>query len=156
MAGDSTTSAAGPDPRREAIRVATESLEDVLGQARPTELTSRVQHSLSQLQEAFSRHAHVADSPQGLHDSIIETDPRLKHTADQLLAEHLELQDRISGLRERMAAAADSTAVKTAQTLNPSQVREAAEDLVHELHRHLERGTALVYEALERDIGIGD
>lgn len=145
---------AAPDPRqREVLRAATTSLQDAIAAFRGNELAERVAALLPEVQQALTEHSRLAASPRGLHDAVVEADPRLKHTADALLDEHRELSARVAALRGQMVSVA-TAAGRSAQ--DAAQVRRAAEDLVRRLNRHMERGSTLLYEAFERDIGAGD
>jgi hypothetical protein len=150
-----TTERSGRPRPTEVLRAATATIERVLAENQGAALVERLRETLPSVQSALTSHARGDDSPSGLHDTVIKADPRLKQAADRLLEEHRELAARMSGLGSQLATQAASVA-EAGSELTPPQVRAAADDLVKRLHRHLERSSNLLYEALERDIGAGD
>ncbi|MCW2494276.1 hypothetical protein [Jatrophihabitans sp.] len=116
--------------------------------AEPVVWGERVQQELARLALDFIEHVEVTEGPAGLHESVIESSPRLSHAVDVLTAEHEELEAQIAALSavaEAPVMAADVEAI-TAQ----------GSELVGLLVKHRQRGADLVYEAFQQDLGTGD
>jgi hypothetical protein len=107
-----------------------------------------VQTALTRLAADFDLHVDVTEGPGGLHETIVESSPRLSYAVSVLTTDHELLESQIRALSESVeppVMAGDVAAVK-----------EQAVALVEDLVKHRQRGADLVYEAFEQDLGAGD
>jgi hypothetical protein len=108
----------------------------------------RVQQEVARLALDFVEHIDVTEGVGGLHETIVESAPRLRRKVDHLTAEHDEIELDIAELAQAAEApvmARDVEAIKVKATL-----------LLDRLIKHRQRGADLVYEAFEQDLGAGD
>jgi hypothetical protein len=104
-----------------------------------------VDFALLELSEDVREHISVTEAPGGLHQSVMQTAPRLSHAVEQLSREHVTIKDEI--------------AILLAQTGDPDcaervdDIRDRATTLLATIARHQQRGADLIYEAYESDIG---
>ncbi|HZC53448.1 MAG TPA: hypothetical protein VE441_13250 [Mycobacterium sp.] len=105
----------------------------------------RVHVALIELAGDFRGHLAITEGPDGLHDELLATAPRLHGAATRMVREHSVIKDQIEDLIAR-ACTPDITA-------DVDQVREHATALLARLARHGQRGSDLIFEAYETDIG---
>ncbi len=103
----------------------------------------RVRAAVLRLEAGLREHVAVTEGPEGLHRELVATAPRLSGPVAQLTAEHGNLQDQVTELRELVGR----------PTVDASAVREAGTGVLDLLMRHRQRGADLVYEAYEFDVG---
>lgn len=115
---------------------------------RPDVWGEQVQLGVNRLATDFRDHLDVTEGAGGLHETIIESSPRLVHAVEVLGAEHREIDSAISGL-----GAATEAPVMAADV---EAVTQRAARLLDLLAKHRQRGADLVYEAFEQDLGAGD
>ena len=108
----------------------------------------RIQQEVARLALDFIEHIDVTEGAGGLHETIVENSPRLRHAVDILTAEHDEMEAEIADLVmavEPPVMARDVEAITVRTTI-----------LLDRLVKHRQRGADLVYEAFEQDLGAGD
>ena len=134
--------------RRAELRESMSALENALAapaasdQARWAE---RVHVAAVELAGDFREHVDLAEGPDGLYREILDTSPRLSEAVAALTREHLLIRRDVDGLVERVATPGDAEDVERARVLGTA--------LLGRLVRHRQRGSDLVYEAYEYDIG---
>jgi hypothetical protein len=107
--------------------------------------TERVHVALVELAADFREHINITEGPDGLYGDLLVTAPRLQGAVSGLTREHVRIKDRIDALIED-AGGPDSSG-------NFDTIREAGTALLAQLLRHRQRGSDLVFEAYEADIG---
>jgi hypothetical protein len=118
------------------------------GDPSPVVWGERVQQEVARLALDFIEHIDVTEGAGGLHETIVENSPRLRHAVDVLTAEHDEMEADIAELVmavEPPVMARDVDAITVRATI-----------LLDRLVKHRQRGADLVYEAFEQDLGAGD
>jgi len=110
-----------------------------LGRARWGE---RVHVALVELSADFRGHVDFTEAEDGLYADILATAPRLSGAVTHLTQEHEEIRDLLQDLLTHMSESADV-----------DQVRTSGTRLLGMLVTHRQRGSDLVYEAFEYDIG---
>ncbi|MBO0881525.1 MAG: hypothetical protein J2P17_14535 [Mycobacterium sp.] len=105
----------------------------------------RVQVALIELVGDFREHINITEGPDGLYGELLVTAPRLQGAVARLVREHALIRDDI----EDLVAAAGAPDVAD----NVDTVREGATALLARLLRHRQRGSDLVFEAYQADIG---
>ncbi len=104
----------------------------------------RVNVALVELSADFRAHVEFTQGHEGLYADVLATAPRLSGAVEHLTREHLE----ITGLIEELIAVTASTA-----NIDVAHVRNLGNSLLAVLVGHRQRGSDLVYEAYEFDIG---
>src|SRR6478609_5342343 len=108
----------------------------------------RVVPRLEALQSDIDEHIERTEADDGLYDEIRLAQPRLSNQVRRLIADHEVLRDRI--------AACLALATHSSGTPDPSIVKAVRDDATHIvslLQRHRQRGSDLIFEAYETDIG---
>jgi len=105
----------------------------------------RVQVALVELCGDFREHMDITEGPHGLYRDVLKTSPRLTDAVTRLGSEHRVIKDRVDELLARVTA---PEAVEDVDT-----VRDLGTALLSVLVRHRQRGSELVFEAYEVDIG---
>lgn len=103
----------------------------------------RVEAALTELADDFATHVEITEGPAGLYQELLVDAPRLSDAVAHLTLEHAEIQRLLD----------DTRRAATAPEPDPPQVRDLATTLLGRLVRHRQRGSDLVYEAYEFDIG---
>lgn len=104
-----------------------------------------VQGGLVELSGAFADHREATEGPEGLFAEVARTSPRLTDAVEHMGREHVLMAEQIHVMLERVRTAA------TAQDVD--DIRDLGTDLLGTLIRHRQRGSDLVYEAYEFDVG---
>jgi len=112
------------------------------GQAR---WVQRVQGALMELAGDFREHIDITEGPEGLYREVVRTSPRLSDAVASLTREHQLINAHVDDLLARVTA--------PDVTRDVARVRDLATALLGRLVRHRQRGSDLVYEAYEVDIG---
>jgi hypothetical protein len=112
------------------------------GQAR---WVQRVQVALMELAGDFREHIDITEGPEGLYREVVRTSPRLSEAVASLTREHQLIIGHVDDLLARVTTA-DVTG-------DLDRVRDLATVLLGRLVRHRQRGSDLVFEAYEVDIG---
>lgn len=105
----------------------------------------RVRAALTELAHDVREHIALTESEGGLYDDLRVRAPRLASRIDSLAADHAHFLAEVDRLLDERDEGLTGDAV-TAH-------REAATELVSRLTRHRQRGSDLIYEAYEVDIG---
>ena len=140
--------------RRAELRETTRELTRALEAASPGregEWMTRVAARLADLREDIVEHIVNTEAPDGLYDEIRAAQPRLQRQVNRLIADHEVLRDRVEAchaLAIRDCGEPDPVIVKA--------VRDEATALMSVLQRHRQRGSDLIFEAYETDIGGAD
>jgi hypothetical protein len=96
----------------------------------------------------FLEHVDVTEGSGGLHETIVESSPRLSYAVGVLTRDHSELQAKTAEL--------DSASEAPVMAADVDSIRRRGENLIEHLRKHRQRGADLVYEAFEQDLGAGD
>jgi hypothetical protein len=105
----------------------------------------RVHVAAVELAGDFREHVDTAEGPDGLYREILDTSPRLSQAVAALTREHQLIRREVDGLVDRAAASGDVEGAERARVLGTA--------LLGRLVRHRQRGSDLVYEAYQYDIG---
>jgi hypothetical protein len=97
--------------------------------------------ALVELAGDFREHIDITEGPAGIYGDLLVAAPRLQGAVSGLTREHAVIKAEI----EELIAAASAADVDT--------VRERGTALLARLHRHRQRGSDLIFEAYEADIG---
>lgn len=133
---------------RAELRESMSALEDALAapaaadQARWAE---RVHVSLVELSGDFREHIDITEGPGGLYHDLLKTSPRLSGAVDGLTREHAMISSQVEHLLGQVTA--------PGRIEDVDSIRDLATALLGRLVRHRQRGSDLVYEAYELDIG---
>lgn len=133
--------------RRAELRESMSALELALaapapvGQAR---WSQRVHVALVELSADFSEHVAITEGPDGLYSELARTAPRLSGSVAALAHEHALITDHVAELLARVDAQ---------EGVEVDRVRTLGTALLGRLVRHRQRGSDLVYQAYEVDIG---
>ena len=105
----------------------------------------RVHVSLVELSGDLREHIDITEGPNGLYRDLLETSPRLSDAVAVLTREHVLIRGQVDGLLAR---------VTTPDVIEDvDRVRDLGTALLGRLVRHRQRGSDLVFEAYEFDIG---
>jgi hypothetical protein len=105
----------------------------------------RVHVALVELAADFREHVNITEGPNGVYGELLVTAPRLELAVSGLTREHAVIREQIE------FAIAGAVAAGTSEQVDA--VREAVTGLLARLHRHRQRGSDLIFEAYEVDIG---
>lgn len=112
-----------------------------LGQARWGE---RVHVALVELSADVRGHIDFTEAADGLYVDILATAPRLSGAVTRLTQEHVQISDLLADLLARTL---------TVESADLDEVRATGTRLLGMLVTHRQRGSDLVYQAYEYDIG---
>ena len=131
---------------RAELRESMSALEDSL--AAPTTAdhsrwAQRVHAALAEVAGDFRAHVDLTEGAHGLYRELLKTSPRLSGPVDGLTQEHIVIIGQIDTLLTHV----------TTPTVDPDRVRGSGTTLLGRLVRHRQRGSDLVFEAYEFDIG---
>jgi Hemerythrin HHE cation binding domain len=132
--------------RRVELRSAMGGLESALAAPandHPDRWVRQVHGALLALTSGMREHIEVTEGPDGLHQELVESAPRLSGPVSRLNAEHDRLEERLRDLVDRVEAT----------DLDVDAIRDAGTDVLDLFMRHRQRGADLVYEAYEFDVG---
>lgn len=134
--------------RRAELRESMSALELALASPIPEgqeRWTERVHVALVELSADFREHIAITEGRAGLYHELLQTAPRLSGAIARLSREHAE----ITGLLDDLLDPA-STPTRTPDV---DHIRDLGTALLGALVRHRQRGSDLVYEAFQIDIG---
>lgn len=134
--------------QRAQLRDSMRALEDALAGPAPgshSRWAERVHVALVELSADFREHIDVTEGEGGLYRDLLATAPRLSGAVASLTREHVQIRGLISDLIGRARASESKEDV--------DRVRRLGMALLGLLVRHRQRGSDLVYEAYELDIG---
>jgi hypothetical protein len=106
--------------------------------------------SLAELRQALDEHIVEVEGPDGLLSGIMLSTPRLGSEVEILRGEHRELMSAVVRAEEI------SRAFATDPSHDPLRLRRAVTTLLGRLTLHRQRGSDLVFEAYNVDIGAAD
>ncbi len=131
---------------RAELRESMSALEDALAAptaADRTRWAARVHVALVELAGDFRTHVDITEAPNGLYHDLLRSSPRLSEAVAGLIKEHVLIRDQVDDLLARA----------TAPDGDLESVRDLGTSLLGQLVRHRQRGSDLVFEAYEFDIG---
>lgn len=105
----------------------------------------RVHVAAVELAGDFREHVDITEGPDGLYREVLKTTPRLSGAVDTLTREHVLIRGQVDGLLARVAASEVIGDV--------DRLRDLGTALLGRLVRHRQRGSDLVFEAYEFDVG---
>jgi hypothetical protein len=133
---------------RAELRESISTLEDALAAPAVSDRqrwAQRVHVAAVELAGDFREHVDLTEGPDGLYSEVLKTSPRLSGAVDTLTREHGLIRGQVDSLLARVAAS-DLVA-------DVDRVRDLGTVLLGRLVRHRQRGSDLVFEAYEFDIG---
>lgn len=104
----------------------------------------RVHVALVEMSADFREHIGFTEGPEGLYVDILATAPRLSGAVARLTQEHATISDLLDSLLARTL---------TAESEDVDQLRGDGTALLGLLVGHRQRGSDLVYEAYQFDVG---
>ncbi len=111
----------------------------------PTRWAQRVHVALVELSADFREHIDITEGPDGLYREVLATAPRMSGAVAQLTREHVLTTNLIDELLARVSTPEHGEDVESVRALGTA--------LLGRLVRHRQRGSDLVYETFEFDIG---
>ena len=132
---------------RAELRESTSALEGALAAPAGADQVRWAEHvraALVELAGDFREHIAITEGPDGLYRNLLETSPRLSDTVASLTREHVLICGQVDDLLARLT---------TPVTGGVDRIRDAGTTLLGRLVRHRQRGSDLVFEAYEFDIG---
>ena len=133
---------------RAELRESMDALEDALAAPAKADLTrwaQRVHVALVEVSGDLGAHIDLTEGPAGLYRDLLDTSPRLSEPVAGLTREHVLIRGQVDTLLARVAAPESCADV--------DRVRALGTALLGRLVRHRQRGSDLVFEAYEFDIG---
>jgi hypothetical protein len=133
---------------RAELRESISTLEDALAAPAVSDRqrwAQRVHAAAVELAGDFREHVDLTEGPDGLYSEVLKTSPRLSGAVDTLTREHGLIRGQVDSLLARVGAS-DAVA-------DVDRVRDLGTALLGRLVRHRQRGSDLVFEAYEFDIG---
>jgi hypothetical protein len=137
--------------RRQGLRQAMASLE--IAAARPTsapDWLEEVEVCLASVRDALELHVEEVEGHDGLLAEVMDTTPRLAAEVETMRREHRDLMSALA----RAQKVPSTVGVESPRDV--SRLRRAITTLLGRLTQHRQRGSDLVYEAYNVDIGAGD
>jgi hypothetical protein len=133
---------------RAELRESISALEDALAAPAASDWqrwAQRVHVAAVELAGDFREHVDLTEGPDGLYREVLKTSPRLSGAVDTLTREHALIRGQVDSLLARVGSS-DVVA-------DVDRVRDLGTALLGRLVRHRQRGSDLVFEAYEFDIG---
>lgn len=133
---------------RAELRESMGALEDALAApatADQVRWAERVHAALVELSGDFREHIASTEGPDGLYRDLLETSPRLSDAVASLTHEHVLICRQVDDLLARVTVPDIARGV--------DRIRDLGTTLLGRLVRHRQRGSDLVFEAYEFDIG---
>lgn len=134
--------------RRAELRESMSALEDAMAAPATVDRlrwAQRVHVALVELSGDFREHIDITEGPDGLYSDLLKTSPRLSDAAASLTREHVLISGQIDHLLARVTA--------PDVTEDVDRVRDLGTALLGRLVRHRQRGSDLVFDAYDFDIG---
>jgi hypothetical protein len=138
---------AEPRRRRAELRESMSALEQALAAPVPGRLgpwARRVHAAVVELSADVREHIDITEGPGGLYSGLLKTAPRLSNAVTRLTHEHVQIKALVDDLL---------ACLSRPQGDDADYVRELGTTLLGKLVRHRQRGSDLVYEAYDADIG---
>lgn len=135
--------------RREALYEAAAMLEGALAAPASTaRWRDDLGDALSTLCSTLAEHVSGSEAPDGVLSTVRQDCPRLSNQIDRMIAEHATLTAAAEQLIDRLEhAPAERSQIET------DALRDEALDLLGVIARHRQRGSDLIYEAYNVDVG---
>jgi hypothetical protein len=133
---------------RAELRESISALEDALAAPAASDWqrwAQRVHVAAVELAGDFREHVDLTEGPGGLYREVLKTSPRLSGPVDTLTREHGLIRGQVDSLLARVGPS-DGVA-------DVDRVRDLGTALLGRLVRHRQRGSDLVFEAYEFDLG---
>jgi hypothetical protein len=133
--------------QRAELRESMNALEQALAAPAPGRLgawAQRVHVALVELSADLREHIDITEGPDGLYGGLLTTAPRLSNAIARLTREHAQIRDLVDDLLARVSGPGVNDA---------DPVRDLGTALLGRLVRHRQRGSDLIYEAYDADIG---
>ncbi|PVG81662.1 hypothetical protein DDE18_16870 [Nocardioides gansuensis] len=131
---------------RAELRESMSALEDALAApATAPPWAPRLHAALVELAADFRTHIDITEGPNGLYSDLLKTSPRLSESVASLIREHALICRQVDNLLARVTASDGIEDV--------DRVRDLGMAILGRLVRHRQRGSDLVFEAYEFDIG---
>ncbi len=111
----------------------------------PARWAQRVNVALVELTGDLREHIEITEGPNGLYRDLLTSSPRLSDAVAGLTREHGLMNGQVAGLMARLTV--------PGVVVDVDSVRELGTALLGRLVRHRQRGSDLVFEAYECDIG---
>ena len=105
----------------------------------------RVHVALVELSGDIREHIDITEGPGGLYSDLLETSPRLSGAVASLTNEHVLIRGQVENLLARV------TAPDVIEDVD--RVRDLGTALLGRLVRHRQRGSDLMFDAYDYDIG---
>jgi hypothetical protein len=105
----------------------------------------RVHVALVELSGDVREHIEITEGAGGLYRDVLKTSPRLSGAVNRLVSEHRMIQSHVDDLMARLQTPGGAEDVDA--------IRDLGTALISVLLRHRQRGSDLVFEAYEVDIG---
>ena len=134
--------------RRAELLDATRALEQALAAPAPgreTHWAERVHVSLVELSADFREHIDVTEGVHGLYGEVVKSSPRLSGAVARLTKEHAVIKENVDDLLARVGDPEGNDSV--------DEIRDLGTALLTRLLRHRQRGSDLVYEAYQFEVG---
>jgi hypothetical protein len=140
--------------RRAGLKAALSNLELALAAPAPHRTTwvMRVRESLRAVHEVWTRHIVETEAPGAFLDELVAEAPRLATPAARLRREHNDILQMITRVEKRLEL---PPADDDSYGCWVDEVRTELNALLVALVKHRQRGSDLVYEAYDVDIGGG-
>ena len=132
--------------RRAELRQSMSALELALAEPAPVgraRWAGRVHVALVELSADLREHIEVTEGSSGLHHDLVTAAPRLSGAVAQLVRDHAQIQGLVEDLLARTAAPEQDV----------ERIRRLGTTLLGRLVSHRQRGSDLIYEAYEFDVG---
>lgn len=133
---------------RAELRESMSALEQALAAPAPGRFAiwaERVHVALVEVSGDFREHINITEGADGLYRQILASAPRLSNAVDRLTREHAQIGGAVDDLLARLSGPDIEDDVDS--------IRELGTTLLGRLVRHRQRGSDLLYEAYESDIG---
>jgi len=105
----------------------------------------RVQAALVELSADFREHIDITEGPDGLYRDVLKTSPQMSGVVSSLTGEHRLITEKVDALLTHVTS---PDAIE-----NVERIRDLGTALLGRLVRHRQRGSDLVFEAYEIDVG---
>jgi hypothetical protein len=133
---------------RAELRESISALEDALAAPAASDWqrwAQRVHVAAVELAGDLREHVDLTEGPDGLYREVLKTSPRLSGPVDTLTREHGLIRGQVDSLLARVGPSDG--------VIDVDRVRDLGTALLGRLVRHRQRGSDLVFEAYEFDIG---
>jgi hypothetical protein len=134
--------------RRSELRESMSALEEALAAPAASDRerwAERVHVAAVELAGDFREHVDMTEGLDGLYREVLNTAPRLSGAVDTLTRENVLIRGQVESLLARVG--------EREAPVDVDRVRDLGTALLGRLVRHRQRGSDLVYEAYEFDIG---